>query len=45
MATGEAAGAAAAHASRDGRDVHAVDVDALRTDLVSAGAIVGSAVS
>jgi hypothetical protein len=45
MATGEAAGVAAAHASRDGRDIHAVDVDALRTDLVSAGAIVGSAVS
>ena len=38
MATGEAAGAAAARAT-DG-DVHAVDVDALRRDLAAAGAIV-----
>ena len=41
MATGEAAGAAAQAAARDGVDVHAVDVDALRTDLRAAGAIVG----
>jgi FAD dependent oxidoreductase len=39
MATGEAAGAAAALAAPGG-DVHAVDVDALRRDLAAAGAIV-----
>lgn len=38
MATGEAAGAAAARAS-DG-DIRAVDVDALRADLTASGAIV-----
>jgi hypothetical protein len=38
MATGEAAGAAAALAP--GGDVHAVDVDALRRDLAAGGAIV-----
>jgi len=41
MATGEAAGAAAAAALRaDGR-VHEVDVDALRGDLAAGGAMVG----
>jgi hypothetical protein len=40
MATGEAAGAAAVHAlAHEGR-VHAVDVEALRTDLAASGAIV-----
>jgi hypothetical protein len=37
MATGEAAGAAAVHAPAG--DVHAVDVDALRGDLATAGVI------
>ena len=41
MATGEAAGAGAAHATRGSGDVHAVDVDALRDDLHAAGADVG----
>ncbi|HEX4820693.1 MAG TPA: FAD-dependent oxidoreductase [Acidimicrobiales bacterium] len=39
MATGEAAGAAATVAARGGLDVHAVDVDALRADLTTGGAI------
>ena len=39
MATGEAAGAAAARTGDDG-DVRALDVDALRADLAHAGAIV-----
>ncbi len=41
MATGEAAGAAAAHAARGDADVRSVDVDAVRRDLRAAGAIVG----
>ncbi|HUF32421.1 MAG TPA: FAD-dependent oxidoreductase [Acidimicrobiales bacterium] len=40
MATGEAAGVAAALAAPGG-DVHAVDVDALRADLRAGGAIIG----
>jgi hypothetical protein len=43
MATGEAAGAAAALAARTGRDVHNLDVDTLREDLRAAGADVGPA--
>lgn len=39
MATGEAAGAGAAHAARGSGDVH--DVDVLREDLRTAGADVG----
>jgi len=39
MATGEAAGAAAVAAARADVDVHAVDVYALRADLVAQGAI------
>ena len=39
MATGEAAGAAAVAAANDGVEVHAVDVDALRADLVAHGVI------
>lgn len=41
MATGEAAGAGAAHAARGSGDVHDVDVDVLREDLRTAGADVG----
>jgi hypothetical protein len=41
MATGEAAGAAAAHALEVGRDVHLVDVSKLRADLRAHGALVG----
>lgn len=41
MATGEAAGAAAAQAAGEGRDVHDVDVQRLRQDLRAAGAFVG----
>jgi hypothetical protein len=41
MATGEAAGAAAARAVADGVGVHDVDVAALRADLRSRGAFVG----
>ena len=39
MATGEAAGAAAARAGHDG-DVRSIDVAALREDLAAGGAIV-----
>ncbi len=41
MATGEAAGAAAAAALDVGGRVHEVDVDALRRDLAAGGAMVG----
>lgn len=41
MATGEAAGAGAAHVARGNGDVHDIDVDALRDDLRTAGADVG----
>lgn len=41
MATGEAAGTAAARALDVGGDVHAVDVEAVRRDLRAVGAIVG----
>jgi hypothetical protein len=41
MATGEAAGAAAAHASRSRADVHTVDVAQLRADLSASGVLVG----
>ncbi|HEX5267550.1 MAG TPA: FAD-dependent oxidoreductase [Acidimicrobiales bacterium] len=41
MATGEAAGSAAALAARAGVGVHAVDVAELRRDLAAAGALVG----
>jgi hypothetical protein len=41
MATGEAAGAAAALAVRTGCDVHHLDIDTLREDLRAAGADVG----
>jgi hypothetical protein len=41
MATGEAAGAAAARAVAAGVGVHDVDVAALRADLRSRGAFVG----
>jgi hypothetical protein len=41
MATGEAAGAAAAAAVHSGADTHDVDVRALRQDLAAAGALVG----
>jgi hypothetical protein len=40
MATGEAAGAAATHALANDADVRTVDVDALRTDLAGAGAMI-----
>ena len=40
MATGEAAGAAAAHALENNGDVHTIDVHRLRSDLAGAGAIV-----
>ena len=42
MATGEAAGAAAALSARASVGVHAVDVAELRRDLASTGAIVGA---
>ena len=41
MATGQAAGTAAALAAHASSGVHAVDVDELRRDLAAAGAIVG----
>ena len=41
MATGEAAGAAAARGASAGVGVHDIDVAALRADLRSAGAFVG----
>lgn len=41
MATGQAAGAAAAMAARTSTGVHGVDVAELRRDLAAAGAIVG----
>jgi hypothetical protein len=41
MATGEAAGAAAAMAASGTADVHAVDIDQLRRHLAAGGALVG----